>query len=242
MNQRPDDLSFVEHLEELRSRLIKSIVAIVIASCVFYLRIDSILSVLIRPIGKVVFTSPADAFMARITLTFFGGLFLALPVVLYQIWKFVAAGLKANETRYVYFFAPFSLLLFVLGGLFAYFFMIPIAVRFLLGFSSELIVPMITIENYISFVGMLILGFGIVFELPLVLMFLTKIGIVTPDFLARKRRHAVVLILIFSAIFTPPDAVSQMIMAVPLMVLYEIGIAACRLIYRRRELTEEISS
>lgn len=232
MSRNPDDLSFVGHLEELRSRLIKSLLAVLAAACFFYAFIDRILVVLIQPVGKVVFTSPADAFVARVTLTLYGGVLLALPVIIYQVWRFVAAGLKDNERKYIFLLAPFSLLFFLAGGLFAYFIMIPISLRFLLSFSSDFIVPMITIKNYISFVGMMILAFGVVFELPLVLVFLTKIGVVTPQFLAEKRRHAIVFILIVSALLTPPDAVTQIIMSVPLVVLYEIGIMACRLTRR----------
>lgn len=232
MSRNPDDLSFVGHLEELRSRLIKSLLAVLVAACFFYAFIDRIFVVLIQPVGKVVFTSPTDAFVARVTLTLYGGVLLALPVIIYQVWRFVAAGLKDNERKYIFLLAPFSLLFFLAGGLFAYFIMIPISLRFLLSFSSDFIVPMITIKNYISFVGMMILAFGVVFELPLVLVFLTKIGIVTPQFLAEKRRHAIVFILIVSALLTPPDAVTQIIMSVPLVVLYEIGIMACRLTYR----------
>ncbi|OGX37748.1 MAG: twin arginine-targeting protein translocase TatC [Omnitrophica WOR_2 bacterium RIFCSPHIGHO2_02_FULL_50_17] len=232
MSRNPDDLSFVGHLEELRSRLIKSLLAVLVAACFFYAFIDKILVVLIQPVGKVVFTSPADAFVARVTLTLYGGVLLALPVIIYQVWRFVAVGLKDNERKYIFLLAPFSLLFFLAGGLFAYFIMIPVSLRFLLSFSSDFIVPMITIKNYISFVGMMILAFGAVFELPMVLVFLTKIGIVTPQFLAEKRRHAIVFILIVSALLTPPDAVTQIIMSVPLVVLYEIGIVACRLTRR----------
>ena len=232
MSRNPDDLSFVGHLEELRSRLIKSLLAVHVAACFFYAFIDKILVVLIQPVGKVVFTSPADAFVARVTLTLYGGVLLALPVIIYQVWRFVAVGLKDNERKYIFLLAPFSLLFFLAGGLFAYFIMIPVSLRFLLSFSSDFIVPMITIKNYISFAGMMILAFGVVFELPLVLVFLTKIGIVTPQFLAEKRRHAIVFILIVSALLTPPDAVTQIIMSVPLVVLYEIGIMACRLTRR----------
>ena len=232
MSRNPDDLSFVGHLEELRSRLIKSLLAVLVAACFFYAFIDKILVVLIQPVGKVVFTSPADAFVARVTLTLYGGVLLALPVIIYQVWRFVAVGLKDNERKYIFLLAPFSLLFFLAGGLFAYFIMIPVSLRFLLSFSSDFIVPMITIKNYISFAGMMILAFGVVFELPLVLVFLTKIGIVTPQFLAEKRRHAIVFILIVSALLTPPDAVTQIIMSVPLVVLYEIGIVACRLTRR----------
>ena len=230
-------MPFFDHLDELRNRVIKSILAMIAGSCIFYTCIDQILSFIIKPVGKLIFTSPADAFLARLNLTIFGGTFLALPVILYQIWKFIACGLKEHEKKYISRLIPFSLCLFVMGGLFAYFIAIPISMRFFLGFSSNLIVPMITINNYISYVGSLLLAFGIIFEFPLILMFLAKIGIATPTFLIQKRRYAIVIIFIISAILTPPDVFSQLIMAIPLIILYEIGILACKITYREKEVS-----
>jgi len=232
MNKNPRNISFFDHIEELQSRLIKSIVAIFIAACFFYIVVDEVFKVLVKPVGQLIFTAPGEAFVARIMLTIFGGFFLALPIVLYQVWQFVATGLNEYEVRYIKFFAPSSIILFIMGGLFAYFVIIPISIRFLLSFSSELIVPMITVKNYISFVGTMILAFGVVFELPLILMFLTKIGIATPAFLMQKRKYAVVIILIVSAFLTPPDFITQLIMAAPLIILYEIGIIASKCTYR----------
>lgn len=232
MSKSPEDQSFFDHYEELRSRLIKSIAAIVIGACLFSFILDEVFVFLIKPVGKLVFIAPGEAFVTRIMLTLFGGLFLALPVILYQIWRFIAAGLRKNEMKYVSIFAPCSFFLFIVGGLFAYFVAIPISIRFLLSFSTDLIVPMITIKSYISFVGTMLLAFGIVFELPLVLVFLTKIGIATPAFLIDKRKYAVVIILIASAFITPPDFITQIILAVPLVILYEIGIIASKLTYK----------
>ena len=229
MNKSPEDLSFFAHYEELRNRLIKSIVAVLVAACLFYLIVDKVFAFVIKPVGRLVFTAPGEAFVARIMLALFGGIFLALPVVLYQVWRFVAAGLKEHEAKYVRIFAPCSFVLFIMGGSFAYFVAVPVSIRFLLSFSSSVIVPMITVKNYISFVGTMLLAFSIVFELPLVLMFLTKIGIATPAFLAQKRKYAIVIILGVSALITPPDCVTQIMIAVPLIILYEAGIIASRL-------------
>ncbi|MCK5581692.1 MAG: twin-arginine translocase subunit TatC [Candidatus Omnitrophica bacterium] len=233
MNPNPEDLSFFAHYEELRSRLIKSIISVLVAACFFYVVIDEVFAFVIRPVGKLVFTAPGEALVARIMLTLFGGIFLAFPFILYQAWRFVAAGLKEHEAKYVRIFAPCSFFLFVIGGLFAYFIAIPISIRFLLSFSNNLVVPMITVKNYISFVGTMLLAFGIVFELPLVLMFLTKIGIATPAFLAQRRRYAIIIILAVSALITPPDFITQLIVAVPLIILYEAGIVASRLTYSK---------
>ncbi|MCR4337441.1 MAG: twin-arginine translocase subunit TatC [Candidatus Omnitrophica bacterium] len=227
-------LSFFDHLDELRSRLIKSLFAILFCSIIFYSFLDPFLKEIVRPVKQVVFTSPAEAFTARIFLTFLGGFLLALPIVFYQIWQFVAAGLTEKERRYVRIFGVFSFLSFVGGIIFGYFVMLPISLQFLLGFSSESMVPMITVGKYFSFVGSLVLACGIVFELPLILLFLTYIGIATPEFLRQKRRYAIVLIFIVSAIVTPPDVLTQLLMAVPLMVLYEVGVFFSQWMAKRR--------
>src|SRR3989338_1989659 len=152
MNQNLREFTFFDHLDELRNRLIICVVSILVAACLFYLLIDEAFAQLLKPVGRLVFTAPGEAFTARMMLTFFGGLFLALPVVAYEIWGFVAVGLKEREIRHVRYFAPASFILFFLGALFAYFIAIPISMQFLLSFSSALIVPMITIKSYISFV------------------------------------------------------------------------------------------
>lgn len=240
MSANPDGLSFWGHLDELRSRLIKSFLAIIIAACAFYPFVDPFLAFLIRPVGKVVFTSPADAFVIRLMLLICGGVVLALPVIVYQLWQFVAAGLKENEKKYIFFFAPASFILFIAGCIFGYWIIIPVGMKFLLSFSTDFIVPMITLPNYISFIMTLVLAFGVCFQLPLVLMFLAKIGIVTPAFLVQKRKHAIVLILIVSAVLTPsPDAVSQILMAGPLLVLYELGVIASRFMKSQRTIGGE---
>ena len=227
------NLSFFDHLEELRSRLIKCLLIFVFAAAAFSPFIDALIIWLARPVGKLVFTSPPDAFLARFTIDLFGGFFLALPYILFQVWQFVASGLKEEERRYVLIFGPISLVLFLLGMIFAYFVAIPFAMQFLLSYSSDYMVPMITVNHYISFVGSLLLAFGVVFEMPLVLMFLTVIGIATPAFLEQKRKHAIVLIFMISAILTPPDVITQIMMAVPLMILYEISIFIAKLIGQR---------
>ena len=232
MERNPNNLSFLEHLDELRGRLIKSCLAVVITTGIFYFFLDQTLTFMIKPVGKVVFTSPFDAFMARLTLLFFGGLFLALPYVIYQIWQFVAEGLSEEEKKYIRIFAPASFILFALGLLFAYLIVIPTTIRFLLSYASEQIIPMITVKSYISFIGTFMLSFGVIFELPLIILFLTKIGIATPAFLVQKRRHAIVLIFIVSAILTPPDVISQLMMAIPLVVLYELGVIFSKLTYK----------
>lgn len=224
MENKSAELTFLEHLEELRSRLIKTVGAVAVGACVSYFFIERFLAFITQPVGPLIFTSPADAFIARMTLTLFGGFFLALPVIVYQIWQFVSAGLVEREKGHVRIFGPLSLILFLGGAAFGYFVMVPMSLYFLLSFKTAQMVPMITVDRYISFVGTLVLAGGVIFELPLVITFLAKIGIATPEFLRQKRRYAIVLILIVSAVITPPDVISQLLMAAPLLILYELGI------------------
>lgn len=224
--------TFVEHLDELRSRILKSSACVLLVSLLFFYCVEKIFPYIIKPVGSLVFIAPAEAFITYIKVAFFGGIFLSSPFVIYQIWKFVSIGLNENERRYVMIFGPTSLLLFVVGTCFGYFIIMPIGLKFLLGFATDFMSPMITVSKYISFAGMLTLAFGVIFELPIVISFLTKIGLVTPAFLATKRKHAIVFIFITAALLTPPDVVTQTLMAVPLLALYEISIILSRLIYK----------
>ena len=224
--------TLAEHLEELRSRILKSIAAIIVISCIFYSFVDKIFPHLVKPVGGVVFIAPQEAFLARVKIAFFGGLFLASPIILYQIWRFISGGLHKNERKYTLLFGPVSFVFFIMGASFGYGIIVPIGIKFLLGFATEFIKPMISISRYISFIGMLTLAFGLVFQLPLISLFLTKIGIVTPQLLSKKRKHAIVCIFILAAMLTPPDVITQSLMAVPLLILYEIGIIFSKLAYK----------
>lgn len=228
-------LTLLEHIEELRARILKSAVFLIVISCLVYAYVDTILSVLVKPVGKLVFIAPQEAFTSKVAIAFLGGLFLSAPFMLYQIWRFISSALKTDEKRYTLIFAPLSLIFFIAGSIFGYIIIVPIGMKFLLGFATDFLTPAITISKYVSFIGTLTLAFGIVFELPLISLFLTKIGVITPVFLSNKRRHAIVLIFIIAAMLTPPDVITQVLMAVPLLVLYEVGIIFSRLAYRRRK-------
>lgn len=217
-------LILIEHLQELRLRLIKSVVFIIIVSCLIYSHVETIIPILVRPVGQLVFIAPEEAFISNIKIAFFLGLYLASPFVLYQIWQFVSVGLKKEERRYVLIFGPLSFIFFILGSGFGYFIIVPIGMKFLLGFAGEFIRPMISMARYISFITTLTISFGLVFQLPLISLFLTKVGLLTPKFLIQKRRHMIVFIFILAAALTPPDVITQLLMAIPLLVLYEIGI------------------
>lgn len=225
-------LTLVEHLDELRSRVIKSVIFIFICSCVVYNYVDVLLSILVKPVGELVFIEPQEAFVTNIKIAVFGGLFLSSPFVIYHIWRFVSAGLSSSEKKYALLFGPVSFLFFLLGTSFGYFIIVPIGMHFLLGFATDFIAPMITVSRYISFIANLTFAFGVVFQLPLIILFLTKVGIVTPAFLSSKRKHAIVVIFILAATLTPPDVVTQALMAVPLLILFEIGSIFSKLAYR----------
>ncbi len=232
MSSRLKEQTFFDHLDELRLRILKALAFWAVASCLVYRYIDPIIEFFITPVGQVVFTSPEEAFVTRFMVTLLGGFLLAFPLILYQIWAFLRVGLTEKEKKFVIIYFPFSLLLFVLGVLFAYTIFIPLTLKFLLSFSSDVMVPMITAKNYLSFVGTLIFACGVVFEMPLVLIVLTRMGIATPAFLVQKRRHAIVILLIISAVITPPDLISQILLAIPLIVLYEIGVVCSKWVYR----------
>jgi sec-independent protein translocase protein TatC len=227
-------LSLIEHLDELRSRIIKSLVFVIIATILSYNYVDRILVLLINPVGKLIFIAPQEAFIANIKIAFFGGVFLSSPFVLCQIWRFVAAGLRRNEKKYALAFGLFSFVFFILGAAFGYIVIVPIGMNFLLGFATDLIRPMISVSRYISFIGTISFAFGLVFQLPVAIIFLTKIGIITPEFLKSRRKEILVFIFILAAILTPPDVVTQILMAAPLIVLYEISVLFSKMTYNRK--------
>lgn len=227
--------NFFDHLDELAARSWRCLLAIIAASILFSFFVEDFMYMLIKPIDQVVFTAPGDAFLAQFYLIIVGGIILSLPYLIYEAWQFVASAVKENERKFVSVFMPVSVGLFVVGAVFAFTVAVPIAMQFLLSFRNDYILPMITIKSYVSFIGTMILAFGAIFELPLILTFLAKIGIATPEFLIQKRKFAVVGILLLSALITPPDVITQLIMSVPLIVLYEIGIIAAKITVKKEK-------
>lgn len=226
------ELSFVGHLSELRRVIIISVIGIVIGTIISFYFSKQILGILMKPVGNLVFIAPQEAFVTYLKVSFVAGILLALPIIMYQIWGFVSAALKVREKKYVFYYAPFSLLLFFSGVAFVYFVILPVGIKFLLGFATDMLKPMISVSKYVSFAGMLFIAFGIVFELPLVIMFLTKIHIVTPQWLTNKRKSNILIIFIVSALLTPPDIVTQLLMAGPLIFLYEVSIILSKIVYK----------
>ena len=236
------ELTIVEHLGELRKRIIYILIAVLIAAGGAYHFIDEILA-FITTAGKVenlVFINPTEAFFVIVKLSILVGIIGAMPFIQYQVWKYVGVALKKNERKYLIFFGPVSLILFLIGAGFAFRTVLPMAMRFLLSFAKDNIESMITLNNYVSFLIKMVSAFGLMFELPLVVLFLSKLGIVTPEALKKGRKYAVVVIFVVAAVLTPPDVISQIMLAVPILLLYEISIWICKSVTRKREEQEKM--
>jgi len=243
-----DELSrmgLLDHLDELRRRIVYSLIALVVACGVCWVFVQEIYAFLERPIDpylpegtKLSFLGPADPLMLYIKVALLAGLFVASPVILWQAWRFISPGLYARERRWA---APFVLLgtgFFLAGGAFAYYVAFPFAVKFLLGVGEQF-QPVITIERYFRFLMTVILGLGVMFELPIVIFVLAQVGLVTPRFLMRHFRWAVLLIFVVAALITPtPDVVNLCIFAVPTIGLYLLGVLAAWLTTRGRRKRE----
>ncbi len=229
-------LPLTAHLQELRKRLILSFIAIGAGFVLCYSLADSLFNILAAPLikimptgGSLIFTTVAEAFFTYMKVAFIAGLILASPFVLYQIWAFVAPGLYQKEKRYVVPFVLGGSFFFALGILFGYFVAIPIGFKFLLGYATDFIKPMPSMKEYLSFTIKFLLVFGLVFEFPVVLVLLARIGVIDAKMMARQRKYAILLIFIFAAVMTPPDLISQVLMALPLMGLYELSILLAKI-------------
>jgi sec-independent protein translocase protein TatC len=229
-------LPLTAHLQELRKRLILSFIAVGAGFVFCYAFAETIFNILAAPLikvmptgGSLVFISVAEAFFTYMKVAFVAGLILASPFVLYQIWAFVAPGLYQKEKKYVVPFVLGGTVFFALGVLFGYFVALPVGFKFLLGYATDFIKPMPSMKEYLSFSIKFLLAFGLVFEFPVVLVLLSRIGVVDARTLARQRKYAILLIFVFAAVLTPPDIVSQVIVALPMIGLYELSILLSRL-------------
>jgi sec-independent protein translocase protein TatC len=237
-------LPLTSHLQELRKRLILSFIAVGIGFFISYAFKEFLFDILAAPLmnkvlpsgGSLIFTSVAEAFFTYMKIAFIAGLVLASPFVLYQVWAFVAPGLYQKEKKYAVPFVLGGSLFFVMGILFGYFVAIPTAFKFLLGYATDFIKPMPSMKEYLSFSIKFLFVFGLVFEFPVVLVLLARIGVVDAKMLARQRKYAILLIFVFAAVMTPPDIVSQVLMALPLMGLYELSILLSKVLGKKKEI------
>ncbi|MBH81940.1 MAG: twin-arginine translocase subunit TatC, partial [Candidatus Marinimicrobia bacterium] len=221
------EMGFLDHLEELRWRLVRCLLAMVIGSAVSFGYIDHILNVLLYPARStsnpinLQVLSVQGMFLIKWFISFISGFILALPYLIYQFWRFVAPGLKVNEKQYAFPVVFFAFSSFITGILFGYFILVPFSLEFFSGIGASHVDNNFSIQYYFSFLTWLLLGAGIIFQLPVVSLVLSAIGILTPPFMRHYRRHSVVVILILSSFITPPDPVSMVIMSFPLILLYE---------------------
>jgi sec-independent protein translocase protein TatC len=233
-----EKLPFTEHLEELRWRLIVIIAAVAVWFGICYTFSEDIIRFVQKPLNqKLIFISPTEAFFVNLKVSFFVAIFLSIPVIIYELWEFISPGLLEKEKRYTLPFVISATVCFVIGAAFSYFIALPVTTRFLLSFAGNELKPMVSVNNYISFVGRFMIGSGVIFEFPVVIFFLSKIGIATPEFLSQKRGYAILAIFVLSAVITPPDIVTMFIMAVPLMALYEISIIIGRIFGKRVDMS-----
>ena len=237
---------FLSHLVELRRRLIICAIGVGIGFGIAYFFSERLFLLLITPLKEVmpegdhlIFTNLPEMFFAYLKVAFIAGILASAPLIFYQIWMFIAPGLYQKEKKLVIPFVLASTILFVGGSLFGYFVVFPFGFKFFMGFSSEYVKALPSVKQYFSFSIKLLFAFGLVFELPVIIFFLSKMGLVTTDFLKKQRKYAILLTFVMSAILTPPDVITQCMMAGPLIVLYEIGIFVSRFARKKKECERE---
>lgn len=228
----PHEMTFTEHLNELRVRLVRCLIAAFVGFLACYAFAEKLFMLLMQPLitllepsgGSLIYTGLPEAFFTHLKVAALAGVFVASPYIFYQIWMFIAPGLYEGERKYMVPIALCSALCFVTGALFGYFVVFPYGFQFFLGYASEVIRPMPSVKEYFSFSTSMLFAFGLIFELPLFMFFLSILGVVNYKMLRKYRKFAILGNFVVAAILTPPDVVSQTLMAGPMCILYEIGI------------------
>jgi sec-independent protein translocase protein TatC len=252
-------LPLTGHLTELRKRILILVVVLFSAFLFFFNYSEELFEIITFPLNSeikldrtnpyihlkekagtpLVFLAVAEAFWMNLKVSFVAAFIVSLPIIFYQLWRFIAPGLLEKEKRYFIPFVVFATLLFLIGTLFCFLVVLPFSLSFLLGYKTPSLTPMLSVGKYIDFCLKFILAFGAIFELPLVILYLTKFGIVSPKTLSKHRKYAVLFSFIAAAILTPtPDAFNQALMAIPIILLYEIGMLLSIIIYRKKESTQ----
>lgn len=228
------NLSLVGHLSELRRRIIIMVVAIIIGTGIAYYYVDVLLDILLAPAGKLYYMRPTEAFFTYMKVSIVGGIILASPIILHQIWLFVKPALTVREKHLSNWILPVAFLLFVIGILFSYILVLPAAVKFFMGFATDELQPMFSIGQYMDFVLAFVLPFGFIFELPLVIIIMGYFNLITSQFLKNKRKIFILLSFIIGAVISPtPDMFSQTMIALPMILLYETSLFVLAKVMKR---------
>lgn len=233
------EMTFLDHLEELRWRIIYSVLGILIGTVIAWIFIDFFVDkILLLPARTANFKlqnlRPFGQLFLYFQVAIMLGLIFSFPNVVYQLWRFISPALKSNEKKYIKWIVMFTTFCFICGVVFAYYIMLPLTLKFAAGFGSVAIQNNFSVDEYLSIVLNIILGAGLIFELPMLSFFLSKIGLLTPNLMRKYRRHAIVVIMILSAFLSPgTDPVSQVLLAVPLVLLYEISIFVSKIFQKK---------
>ena len=228
-----DKQGIIEHLADLRKALLISVVAIFIAAMACYAYSEQLLNIVTMPLRSInqqlIVTGVTEAFFVKLELSFLAGLIIAFPIVSWAIWGFFKPALYPRERKYIYILFPATLILFAAGVLFSYFGILPLVLKFFVYIAGENLQTMFKVDQYVSFVMSFSIPFGIVFELPIIMFFMTKIGIVKPEMLTKNRKYIILAIVVIAGVLTPgPDPISQVMMAVPMYILFEVSIIVSR--------------
>jgi len=229
-------MTIIEHLEELRSRLMKSIVALAVTTALSFAFTENIMRILIEPAGiKPVFLRPTEMFITYFKVALLAGVLLAMPVLVYHFVQFIWPGLQGIERKYVRFIVPSATVSFVAGVVFTYVVLLPFSLRYLVSFGGDLAEAQWAIGEYITFVTTLLFWSGVIFETPLIMFFLARLGVITPQFLSKNRKFAIIIIAVLAAVITPtPDPFNMGLVMLPLLFMYEVGILLAKIAYRER--------
>ena len=230
-------VTVLSHLLELRKRLIRSVIAVAVASIIAFVFYDWLFYILKLPAGNInlIYIEMTEMIGTIMKVCLFAGIILAMPYLVFQGIMYVSPALTPREKKYVYFILPWIALMFLGGIVFGYFILIPPATRFLISFGADIATPEIRVGNYISIVARLLLSIGLVFEMPVITTFLARVGVIKPKWLADRRRTAVIVAFILAAMITPTfDPINQCLVAVPLIVLYEMSIWLAKLVYKKK--------
>lgn len=236
---RDREMPFLEHLEEFRKVVINSLIILAVTSSAAWFVSGYAVDLLVEPIGKAVFINPAEAFTVRLKLAVILGALAALPVIFFLVWRFVVPGLLGREKTALLPLVVFSTILFYGGAAFSYFVLVPVMMKILISFGTSRLEPMISVNSYLTLVVQITFALGLLFQFPLVVGVLTWMGLLSPEWLKRKWRYAVVVIFIIGAAVTPGDGPSQLVVAFPIVGLYFLGILVSILVRRRKNAERE---